>query len=66
MLESAEKEPILAGEGLRQIKRTCNLFEITTLGSVSLQEEQERELATEVEEERQVERPVPVKPSALA
>ncbi|KAH8744369.1 hypothetical protein F5883DRAFT_722279 [Diaporthe sp. PMI_573] len=62
--ESADKEPILAGEELRQIKRTCDLFEITTLGSVSLQEEQERELATEVEEERQVERPAPAKPSA--
>ena len=64
VLEGADKGPILAGEELRQIKRTCDLFGITTLGSVSLQEEQERELATEAEEEWQVERPAPAKPSA--
>ena len=62
VLESDDNEPALAGEELRQIRRTCYLFKITTLSSVSLQEEQERELATEVEEERQVERPPPAQP----
>lgn len=44
------------------IKKTCDAFGVTSLRSASLQEEQERELATEVEEERQVERPAPAKP----
>ena len=50
-----------AGE-LREIKRGCEMFGVRSLGSATLQEEQERELATEVEEERQVERPAPAEP----
>jgi hypothetical protein len=42
---------------LRLIEKKCEAFEVFTFGSATLQEEQERELAPEIEQERQVERP---------
>lgn len=48
-------------EMLRKIAKRCKEFESTDIRSRTLQEEQERELAPEVEEEREVERPPPAK-----
>ncbi len=53
----------LGSKELVHIKATCDMFGVKSLGSVALQEEQERELAIEAEEERQVERPAPASPS---
>lgn len=44
---------------LHMIAERCREFESTNIRSRTLQEEQERELAPEVEEEREVERPPP-------
>ncbi|KAG4442172.1 hypothetical protein IFR05_002330 [Cadophora sp. M221] len=41
----------------RLLKDECEEFEVLAFGSAILQEEQERELAPEIEQERQVERP---------
>jgi hypothetical protein len=47
----------LSNENIAKIVSRCRNFEATDFGSAALSEEQERELAPEVEEERQVERP---------
>ncbi|KAK8069033.1 hypothetical protein PG994_005649 [Apiospora phragmitis] len=44
------------------IRAKCEQFGVTTLASATLQEEQERELAPEVEQERQVEKPATIQP----
>ncbi|KAL4944048.1 hypothetical protein BDV06DRAFT_220625 [Aspergillus oleicola] len=49
-------------ETIRQILQRCSEFENVNFHSTQLQEEQERQLAPEVEEERQVERPSPANP----
>lgn len=49
-------------ENIGMIKQRFREFGLTTSSSVTLQEEQERELAPEVEEERQIERPAPAEP----
>lgn len=64
---SASSPPVKSSdssERLRSIKRRC--MEIGALSSdkTTLQEEQERELAPENEEERQIERPPPARPAA--
>ncbi|KAF7560418.1 hypothetical protein G7046_g3736 [Stylonectria norvegica] len=48
---------------LGQISQRCQQFETSHMPSMNLQEEQERELAPEIEEERQVERPAPAEPA---
>ncbi|PVH99843.1 hypothetical protein DM02DRAFT_710275 [Periconia macrospinosa] len=50
-------------ENVRRIIHRCRKFGTANFRSASLQEEQERELAPEIEEEKQVERPAPMKPT---
>jgi hypothetical protein len=50
-------------ENIRAIIQRCKDFDAMKFTSEALQEEQERELAPEVEEERQVERPTSMKPA---
>jgi hypothetical protein len=61
---SVAKNQILdeSNESLQRITQRCRDFGMTTSSSTALQEEQERELAPEVEEERQIERPAPAEP----
>lgn len=47
----------LSNENIAKIVSQCRSFEALGFGSAALSEEQERELAPEIEEERQVERP---------
>lgn len=47
----------LSNENISKIVLQCRNFEALGFGSAALSEEQERELAPEIEEERQVERP---------
>jgi hypothetical protein len=47
----------LSNENIAKIVSQCRNFEALGFGSATLSEEQERELAPEIEEERQVERP---------
>ncbi|KAL1599546.1 hypothetical protein SLS60_007349 [Paraconiothyrium brasiliense] len=49
-------------ENMQKISQRCKDFGATTSNAATLQEEQERELAPEVEEERQIERPPPAEP----
>ncbi|KAF4634555.1 hypothetical protein G7Y89_g3550 [Cudoniella acicularis] len=53
------QDPDLAerSQELRQIKTRCEEFGVFSIGSATLHEEQEREISTEVEEERQIRRP---------
>jgi hypothetical protein len=53
----------LENENIQAIIQRCNDFDAMKFTSESLQEEQERELAPEIEEERQVERPPSMKPA---
>lgn len=46
------------------IEKKCERFEVASFGSATLQEEQERELAPEIEKERQSERPPRIEPLA--
>lgn len=46
----------------RKIKTRCENFGVFDFSSQTLQEEQERELATEIEEERQIEKPSHMEP----
>ncbi|KAF2866821.1 hypothetical protein BDV95DRAFT_611492 [Massariosphaeria phaeospora] len=48
---------------IAQILQRCQDFETVDFNSATLQEEQERELAPEIEEERQVQRPNPMQPA---
>ncbi|KAF9740945.1 hypothetical protein PMIN01_00484 [Paraphaeosphaeria minitans] len=62
-LSEAEKGTLAEkNENIQEILRRSQEFGITTSTSVPLQEEQERELAPEVEEERHIERPAPAEP----
>ncbi|KAL4963332.1 uncharacterized protein BDV14DRAFT_201959 [Aspergillus stella-maris] len=60
--------PIIATESdrgnatIRQILQRCSAFENINFHSTQLQEEQERQLAPEIEQERQVQRPPSVTP----
>jgi hypothetical protein len=47
---------------LQLIRAKCEHFKVMSLSSATLQEEQERELAPEIEQERHVEKPHPVEP----
>lgn len=49
-------------EQVDQIKEKCERFQIASFSSAALSEEQERELAPEVEQERQTENPNPMQP----
>lgn len=49
---------------LGKIAQRCNLYEGLETSSSGLQEEQERELAPEIEQERQLERPAAAEPAA--
>jgi hypothetical protein len=51
----------LSNENIAKIVSQCRDFEALGFGSAALSEEQERELAPEIEEERQVERPPKMK-----
>jgi hypothetical protein len=51
----------LSNENIAKIVSQCRDFEALGFGSAALSEEQERELAPEIEEERQVERPLKMK-----
>jgi hypothetical protein len=51
----------LSNKNIAQIVSLCRDFEAMGFGSAALSEEQERELAPEIEEERQVERPPKMK-----
>ncbi|OKL58449.1 hypothetical protein UA08_06149 [Talaromyces atroroseus] len=54
---------ISSGTGnLQLIRQKCRLFSDLNFNSAELQEEQERELAPEIEREQQVQRPPPAKP----
>jgi hypothetical protein len=46
-------------QSIQRILARCQKFECLSLGTASLQEEQERELSPEIEQERQIERPKP-------
>jgi hypothetical protein len=52
----------LSNKNISQIVSRCQDFEAMGFGSAALSEEQERELAPEIEEERQIERPPQLKP----
>jgi hypothetical protein len=47
---------------IQEIVTRCREFEATGFGAATLSEEQERELAPEIEEERQIERPARLEP----
>ncbi|KAK7987451.1 hypothetical protein PG989_007766 [Apiospora arundinis] len=66
LLASHSTQPQLAGRQrqLELIRTKCEQFGIETFGSATLQEEQERELAPEIEQERQVQHPQPLKPAS--
>ncbi|UNI17476.1 hypothetical protein JDV02_003816 [Purpureocillium takamizusanense] len=51
---------------LDQVVQRCELYGETEISSSRLQEEQERELAPEIEQERQLERPRPANPAKHA
>lgn len=51
-----------ASDSIKKITQRCRDFGTMGSSSATLQEEQERELAPEVEEERQIERPAPAEP----
>ncbi|KAA8907564.1 hypothetical protein FN846DRAFT_906594 [Sphaerosporella brunnea] len=60
---SHKDEPTADDAAAAAIWKKCDEFGIRSLHSVRMQEEQEREVAQEVEEERSVERPAPAKPA---
>ncbi|KAI0477366.1 hypothetical protein GGR56DRAFT_636982 [Xylariaceae sp. FL0804] len=47
---------------LELIRSKCEHFKVMSFSSATLQEEQERELAPEIEQERQIEKPQPMEP----
>ncbi|KAK7937469.1 uncharacterized protein PG986_014337 [Apiospora aurea] len=65
LLASHSTHPTLAGrqKQIDLIRTKCEQFGIETFGSAILQEEQERELAPEIEQERQVQHPQPLNPA---
>jgi hypothetical protein len=54
----------LENHNVQEIVKRCQEFEAMGFGAATLSEEQERELAPEIEEERQIERPVQLNPEA--
>ncbi|KAF2003880.1 hypothetical protein P154DRAFT_589519 [Amniculicola lignicola CBS 123094] len=52
----------MSNPNVREIVQRCQDFDTLNFNAASLQEEQERELAPEIEEERQLERPPPMNP----
>ncbi|KAJ4354619.1 uncharacterized protein N0V89_006356 [Didymosphaeria variabile] len=50
----------MTNENVREILVRCNAYGTMSLNPATLEEEQERELAPEIEEERQVDRPAPM------
>jgi hypothetical protein len=54
----------LNNQNIADIVTRCQEFEAMGFGAATLSEEQERELAPEIEEERQIERPVRLSPEA--
>lgn len=52
----------ISSPNVRKIIQRCQDFDTLNFNAASLQEEQERELAPEIEEERQLERPLPMSP----
>ncbi|KAI9679782.1 MAG: hypothetical protein M1817_004796 [Caeruleum heppii] len=62
--DGEEEKPLaMRAEQLEAIRTRCREFQLVSLSNAVLQEEQERELATENEQERQVERPAHLEPS---
>ncbi|RYP24740.1 hypothetical protein DL765_000286 [Monosporascus sp. GIB2] len=59
---AADKELTQRKEQVDRIRATCERYQIASFSSATLSEEQERELAPEMERERQAERPKPVEP----
>jgi hypothetical protein len=57
----AAKDWDTTNKNIREILKRCCDFEATSFDTASLQEEQERELSPEIEEEREVQRPAPMK-----
>ena len=51
-----------SNENIKEILKRCREFDTSKHDSATLQGEQERELAPEVEEERQIQRPAPMQP----
>ncbi|CAJ2514316.1 Uu.00g024350.m01.CDS01 [Anthostomella pinea] len=64
VLQEHFNNPLLAGrhDQIDAIKDKCERFQLAHFDSASFQEEQERELAPEIEQERQVEKPPGVQP----
>ncbi|KAI9890486.1 MAG: hypothetical protein M1814_003970 [Vezdaea aestivalis] len=63
ILQDIEDESLITRRReIQAIRDKCQEFKITSFNSSALQEEQERELSPEIEQERQVERPVALKP----
>jgi hypothetical protein len=60
--ESRDRTLARRGAELRKIRTRCEDFGVFDFSSQTLQEEQERELATEIEEERQIEKPSRMEP----
>jgi hypothetical protein len=60
--ESRDRTLARRGAELRKIRTRYEDFGVFDFSSQTLQEEQERELATEIEEERQIEKPSRMKP----
>ncbi|CAI6342345.1 unnamed protein product [Periconia digitata] len=58
----AFKDWDISGPNIKKIIQRCQDFDTLNFNAASLQEEQERELAPEIEEERQLERPQPMSP----
>ncbi|RYO87685.1 hypothetical protein DL766_002059 [Monosporascus sp. MC13-8B] len=54
---AADKELAQRKEQVDRIRATCERYQIASFSSATLSEEQERELAPEMEQERQTERP---------
>jgi hypothetical protein len=59
-LSDAIKDRDTINSSIREILKRYRDFEAVSLDTATLQEEQERELSTEIEEEREVQRPAPM------
>lgn len=63
LFDHAEGTPATQKDQIKMIKEKCQQFEIVSVKSAVLQEEQERELSPENERERQVQRPPGLDPA---
>ncbi|RYP54802.1 hypothetical protein DL769_010286 [Monosporascus sp. CRB-8-3] len=59
---AADRELMERKEQVDRIRAICERYQIASFSSATLSEEQERELAPEIEQERQAERPNPMEP----